>query len=221
MNIAYLTFDDGPLLGTSEIIKIFNERKICGSMLMVGQHVEKSAQNKSWLEMAKASSCIMVGNHSYSHANSRYSAYYTDPQAVLKDFEKNQEILGISKKIARLPGRNMWQVGKRSKYDIASGQSSAQLLHRSGYVVFGWDIEWQHDASGNPIETVDKILNNMNLLLRDSRTFTPGHIVVLAHDQMFRKADADSKLIDLLSRLSDSGYTLKTLEEYPEAELLL
>ena len=119
----------------------------------------------------------------------------------------------VNNKFARLPGRNMWQVGNRSKYDIESGQTSARLLHKNGYTVFGWDLEWRHDAkTGTPIQSVDNFIDEIDRQFSD--TFTPGHLVILAHDEMFGNETEKGQLSELLQRLSKL-YELKSIADYP------
>ena len=216
----YITFDDGPLSGTKNIISTIDKLGARGacvrfSMLMVGMHIEAGAKNRSYFDMAKADSRVTIGNHSYSHANNRYRAFYENPQGVLADFERNKKIIAVDNMTARLPGRNMWQVGSRHKYDIESGQTSAQLLHKNGYSVFGWDIEWQHEPSGEPIQSVNEMVSGINNLIDNNKTFTKGTVVVLAHDQMFGNASETSQLMQLLNKLLDEGFVFEDLTTYP------
>lgn len=218
----YMTFDDGPLQGTEEIIQVIDDLDLPISMMMVGLHVEASPANRALLRQADTDPRILVGNHSYSHAYNHYLRFYQDPQKVFEDFEKNQTLLNTFKKqpllkIARLPGRNMWQVASRARYDVKSGQSSARLLHQNGYTLFGWDVEWAHNArTGEPIQSVDEMVRLIEA--KAPHAFTPNHVVVLAHDEMFRTSQEDSQLRRLIQKLKQKGSVFRTLKEYPLEE---
>ncbi|WP_245525039.1 polysaccharide deacetylase family protein [Mesorhizobium sp. M8A.F.Ca.ET.165.01.1.1] len=64
----YLTFDDGPLNGTSNILDVLEAAQVPATLFMVGMHAEASASNKALVRRAKAMPLVTIGNHSYSHA---------------------------------------------------------------------------------------------------------------------------------------------------------
>jgi len=209
----YLTIDDGPLGGMSEILEAVDSESVEVTLLLVGSHLYGKDRRQT-VERGGENPLVLIGNHSFSHANNHYIRYYQDPQNVLKDFNKNQKILGISSKIARLPGRNMWEVGSRSQYDIPSGKTSSQLLKENGYTVFGWDIEWSHHSkTTDSNESVTRLVQQIDGEVKKS--FTPGHVVILAHDQMFRTAPDGAELRLLIRTLKNKGYIFRTLEHYP------
>lgn len=212
MKSVYFTVDDGPLSGMSNIISVVNELEVVLNMMLVGIHINTDMKKKLVTD-AKNNRFITVGNHSYCHAYEHYLRFYDDPENVLADFNHNASILDVNNKFARLPGRNMWQVGNRSKYDVESGQTSAQLLHKNGYTVFGWDLEWQHDPkTGTPLQSVDNFIDEIERQF--SNTFTPDHLVILAHDEMFGNETEKGQIHELLQRLSRL-YTLKSIADYP------
>ena len=46
--------------------------------------------------------------------------------------------------------------------DISSGIASADMLYQQGYKIFGWDIEWQHEAkTGDPVQKVDDMVKQV------------------------------------------------------------
>lgn len=210
---VYITVDDGPLVGTSNILSIVLELGVKITMLLVGLHVEAGSESAEIFTEVMANENILVGNHSYSHAKGRYVRYYKNPHNVLKDFDHNADILGVDNKIARLPGRNMWEVGSHSQYDIHSGKSAAQLLHDNGYTVFGWDVEWQH-KDGDPIQSVETMLHEIESRLTSGNTFTRDHLVLLVHDQMFGTDESREQFAELIRGL-DEQYELDDLSSYP------
>lgn len=210
---VYITIDDGPISGTKRLVDIAEKYRVRLSMLLVGKQVQHSTLHQEWLDLAKKSAFVFLGNHSFSHAHGRYHAFYLKPKDVLEDFQKNKHLLALKTNAARLPGRNMWVVDGRHKYDIANGISSAQLLAANGYQVFGWDLEWAHDGkTGEPIQSVDNILNEIELA--KEHAFTKGHVVLLTHDEMFKTKTDGGELIELIQKLQQKGYVLRALDRY-------
>ena len=138
---VYITVDDGPIYGTKRLVKIAESLQTGISMLLVGEQIIHSEEHRAWLKLARSSGYVFPGNHSFSHAHDHYHRFYLDPENVLRDFERSQSVLGLTSKVARLPGRNMWEFEGYSKYDISNGITSAQLFYKNGYEVIGWDVE--------------------------------------------------------------------------------
>ena len=90
------------------------------------------------------------------------------------------------------------------------------LLFGNGYRVFGWDLEWQHDLkTGAPVQTVEDMLHLIEQQIAHKRTLTEQHLVVLCHDEMFRKPWEETELKELIGKLLTKGYRLGHLSEYP------
>ncbi|WP_412475027.1 polysaccharide deacetylase family protein (plasmid) [Rhizobium sp. WW22] len=107
----FLTFDDGPLPGTKNILSVLSQENVPAAMFMVGQHVETIPAGRDLLAEAKAMPLVTVGNHSYSHANNRYRRYYSNTQAVVADMLHANEVLGLTPIVnARLPGRDVFRL---------------------------------------------------------------------------------------------------------------
>ena len=138
----YLTFDDGPLNGSENINDIILKEKIKISVFMVGEHVIKDKQMDTYAKYYDQNPYIDEYNHSFTHANDHYEAFYNDAEKSVKDILYNQALLKLPYKIVRLPGRNMWRLGGRSKNDVANGIQTADQLAAQGYKVMGWDVEW-------------------------------------------------------------------------------
>lgn len=214
----YLTFDDGPLEGSEDIDDAVRADKIKVNVFVVGSHVRSVPRMSDYYRLYEDNPYIEVGNHSYSHAHDEYRLYYKDPSTVYQDYEKNSRVLQLKNKLVRLPGRNMWRIGNRSINDVISGSTSADLLSKNGYTVFGWDIEWRHDArTGAPIQTVNDMYHVIKTLLEEHKTVTQNHIVILCHDEMFRKNWEETELKQLVERLRATGmYEFNHLSEYPK-----
>lgn len=68
MATIYLTFDDGPLAGSDDVISVLNAEQVRGTMFMIGIHVTGSLFRQSILQAAQASWFVEIGNHSNTHA---------------------------------------------------------------------------------------------------------------------------------------------------------
>ncbi|HYA14402.1 MAG TPA: polysaccharide deacetylase family protein [Syntrophales bacterium] len=213
----YLSFDDGPLEGSEDIDDAVRVEKIKIDVFLVGSYVREIPRMYNYFQLYENNPNIEIGNHSYSHAHDEYRLFYQDPESVYQDFIKNERMLHLKSKLARLPGRNMWRIGSRTINDVISGSVAADLLSQNGYLIFGWDLEWQHDArTGVPIQTVNDIFKQIESLLNKRGTITENHIVILCHDEMFRKNWEETELKQLIERLRSTGlYEFNHLSEYP------
>lgn len=216
----YLTIDDSPLNGSRYIDSVIRVTSVKTSIFMVGHPIDESSRFKKNYELLGSNPYIEIYNHSYSHANHRYLKYYKKPEDVVDDFEKNRIDFKIPYRIARLPGRNLWQIAGKTKNYKQTGAQAAQLLADKGYKIFGWDVEWKYEAKDNtPIQTIDDLLEEIETLYNSSNTFTAGHIVLLMHDQMFSKRNENNDLEKLIRKLQENGFTFKYLRSYPNPSL--
>lgn len=214
---VYLTIDDGPLNGAVYIDSIVNKEQVKTNLFIVGNPIHGSGRFKKYLEMFQENSHIEIYNHSYTHANNKYTAFYKDPNSVLSDFEKNQIDFNITHKIARLPGRNLWLVGDRKKNMKQTGATSAELLALNGYEIYGWDVEWKYNHKDYvPEQTIDELIAEIDKAYNSNRTFMPEHVVLLMHDQMFAKKNDKNDLAELISKLKEKGYIFEYLSAYPK-----
>ncbi|MBZ5858318.1 polysaccharide deacetylase family protein [Flavihumibacter profundi] len=217
LRYIYLTFDDGPLKGSENIDSVILAERLKINVFLVGEHAEKSRQLDSYYKLYEQNPFVEACNHSYSHANGKYTLFYSNPKNVLADIQKNEQLLKLRYKIVRLPGRNMWRIGNRKKDDEVSGSAAADLLAENGYSLYGWDIEWQHNATdGRPLQTVEQMLKEIESRLETGNTFTKDHIVVLLHDEMFQKKWEESELKQLLDKLRlHENYVFEHIRFYP------
>lgn len=224
--IIYLTFDDGPLGGSRNVMSVLEELDIPATLFIVGTHAkEHGAKDTETLKLLKKSNNVVLANHTYSHADNRYTEFYSNPSRVVEDIEKNRrEVLSyispwdrvfkanIAANIVRLPGRNAWSIDNYTFLDNKDVKSSLKKLNSEGFDVIGWDIEW-HMARGKPVESIDQILDRVDLYFSTNRNKIPGHSIILMHDVMFYHKEDRIKLRSLLIKLKDRGYHFKTLKD--------
>ncbi len=208
----YLTFDDGPNKGTRNVLQAVKEENIPASFFIVGEHVFDSPKQTQTWELLKVDSTIELCNHSYTHAHNRYTSFYNKPSMVVADFQRSQQALQFSNTIARMPGRNAWRIDTIDHTDIYESSAAIDSLHAAGFNIMGWDIEWMFDHKTlAPDTAIDLMLRRIENMLEAEKTKTPGHLVLLAHDQAFQTEEA----IQLLHLV------LKSLKNNPEYELVL
>ncbi|HCL83714.1 MAG TPA: hypothetical protein DIC22_07055 [Chitinophagaceae bacterium] len=213
----YLTFDDGPLNGSENIDSVILAERLKISVFLIGEQAMKSKQLGSYYRLYEQNPFVEVYNHCYTHANDKYELFYSNPPNVLADIQKNERLLNLRYKIVRLPGRDIWRINGRKKDDGKMGSAAADLLAENGYKLYGWDIEWQHHSPGGmPVQSVDEMQKEIERRLEKGNTFTPNHIVVLVHDEMFQKKWEESELRQLINRLrTHENYVFEHIRFYP------
>lgn len=182
----YLTFDDGPVKESEELIRIATKDSVPINVFVVGEKVLVSDTMKILFQSYFNNPFIETGNHSFTHANKKYQQYYKNTEQVIEDFKLNADTLHLTKKIARLPGRNTWRINNKSRTDLPDANAAADSLAAIGYSVFGWDLEWRYCSDSSlEVQTAELMINEVEDFFRNKKTFTPDNIIILAHDPMF------------------------------------
>lgn len=219
----FLTFDDGPLPGTKNILSVLSQENVPAAMFMVGQHVETIPAGRDLLAEAKAMPLVTVGNHSYSHANNRYRRYYSNTQAVVADMLHANEVLGLTPIVnARLPGRDVFRLPTVSREDLSINVAQwerewldYELVAEAGFYLYGWDFEWVHRDDGKPVQSVDHLVNEIDHLFQYGRFTQRGKMILLMHDEMFQdQFNGRENLQSLIRKLRDSGYAFGDIRNY-------
>ncbi len=213
---VFLTFDDGPLVGSAAIDSIARARKIKVSAFLVGRHAGMGKGRQRDLERYKANPYVACYNHSFTHAYNRFNTFYSNPTSALADFEKNEVDLRLEHKIVRLPGRNIWIYDNVRKIDLKSGASTADLLYSNGYRVYGWDVEWRiQSTTGIPVQPLNEVFNRMRNFMNNKSSMRPNNVVLLMHDDMFQTRKGKQLLLQLLDSLQKQDYKFEFIEDYP------
>jgi len=213
----YLSFDDGPLPGTSNCVDICTNQNVSATFFEVAFHESRSSYGKHlYQKILKNDRLFDIANHSFSHAFfGDYLDYYHHPDSALADFNKAKQILQPKNNMVRLPGNNAWNTATEKR---ASGlvRPLVHKLDSVGYNVIGWDMEWHFNKSGRPVNSPEYIASLADSLFFYNKTKTKNHLVILMHDVMFR-APADSvklnSLITLLKQRPD--FRFRKLSSYP------
>jgi peptidoglycan-N-acetylglucosamine deacetylase len=216
----YLTFDDGPNKGTQNVLDIVQEEQVPATFFIVGEHVFAShEQAKTWDSLRHASN-IEICNHSYTHAHNRYEKFYERPDSVVRDIQMTRDQLLPENNIVRAPGRNSWRIDSLHFTDIKKSKAAIDSLQAAGFVVMGWDLEWHYDPKTMVVKnTADELLSQVDSLFVKGKTKTIDHLILLAHDQVYKKP-ADSLELRLFVqklKLKDE-YELSLVSSYPGAD---
>ncbi len=213
----YLTFDDGPNAGTMNVLNAVIEEQVPVSFFIVAKHTRDSREQIQTWEKLKNTPGIELCNHSFSHAGNRYSRFYKDPSQVVADFIRSNDSLHFNNSVARMPGRNAWRIGEIQHTDVRESKTAIDSVFTAGFKVMGWDVEWGFDhQTFVPDADTALIFRRMENLLRDSATKTPGHLVLLAHDQAFRNEEDIILLRAFFASLKKNpDYELVLASQYP------
>lgn len=214
----YITFDDGPNKGTSQVLRVVNDEQLPVSFFVVGEHVYGSTWQQQQWDSLLSCSYAEIYNHSYTHANhNRFASFYKNDSAVVADFKRCHDSLHLITTIARTPGRNIWRTPMITSTDIQQSKAAADSLYQNGFTVVGWDAEWFYTSDSLKLkQTGEEMFQQVDSLLNHQKTKTPGHIVLLTHDQSFAdSADAShlQKFIRLVKTREDYG--VEFVSRYP------
>lgn len=192
--IAYLTFDDGPSVNTTKILKILDDNKIKATFFLIGKNAERYPE----LVKSELADNNSVANHTYSHVLN----YKEAPEAFVEDVKRCDSVL---KNIAgdkyiqnfmRFPGGAF---EKQKKL-----QSFRQAVTNAGYRFLNWNDE-NGDAE-RPNVPVDILINNV-------KKYTEGKkvVVILMHDAAAKTTTVQA-LPTIIDYLKSQGFTFGKLE---------
>jgi peptidoglycan-N-acetylglucosamine deacetylase len=217
----YLTWDDGPNEGTPNLNRLLKQYHIPMSLFLVGRNATSDRYMAMYQEQAKMDN-VTFHNHSWSHANGRYQAFYSNHSNLVEDFTKGKNIFQYNNKIGRGPGRNAWRVGSINYTDIKASTAGVNALEAAGFNLIGWDIEWHFKMAGgvvNPVQTADQMLAEIAAQFASGNTKVKNHMILLAHDQMFTTPANVEQLSIFFDRLiKENKYNLSYIGDYPECK---
>jgi len=217
----YLTFDDGPQNGTQAVFDLIKRLKVKATFFMVAGHAKSKTLKSIVQEIKYDYPEVLMANHSTNHASNHYKFFYHHPYMAAEDFYAAQKGLAVPFKIIRLPGNSAWVLDDSMK---ASGlvKPVCRLLDSSGYNVIGWDVEWSFNhKTAFPIQKPQKMVVIIDSALARNHVHNRNHLVILAHDRMFRTPnylDSLSKLITILKQ--NPKVEFETVDHYPHVKVL-
>jgi len=218
----YLTFDDGPNKGTENLLKIINKYQIPVTSFIVGKHAYDSKTQAKNLKELENHELVELANHSYSHAENKYSEFYKNPEKVVHDFDRAKDSIKFKNKYARTPGRNIWRTSDINNTDIKSSKTAADELQRAGYVLVGWDLEWKPDNTMKLKGSHQQMAKRVDSIFFNDLEKTSRHLVFLTHDQYLQDDDSVKELDLFISGLQNSNrFEFRKISDYPKINNIL
>ncbi len=192
--VVYLTFDDGPLSGTTNVIlDILKEEGVKATFFVTSKGPDE-------LIKREFNEGHTVALHTSSHD---YARIYSSDAAFFKDLEevgsRVKRITGQESKIIRFPGGASNTISRRYSAGIMSRITQEAL--RRGYRYYDWNI-----SSGDAGETRDpnQVYSNVvNNLRRDRAN------MVLMHDIKPYTRDALKRIIQYCK---NNGFRMERIE---------
>jgi len=213
----YLTFDDGPQPGTVSCYTICKAEGVKATFFMVGLHQLKKRDGKQIVGMIRNSyPQILLANHSYDHANEKYTYFYQHPDMAFGTFLRAQDSLQVPKKIIRLPGNSAWVLQDHIKSSHLVSAVTHQL-DSAGFNIIGWDVEWNFNhKNARPIQSPEKMAAQVDSAFAKQQGHTRKNIVILSHDRMFQRSADSVSLVKFIQILKQNPkYVFETVDHYP------
>ena len=190
--IIYLTFDDGPNQGTTNVIlDILKEEGVKATFFVTGKGPDS-------LIKREYDEGHTVALHTYSHDYAIYKSVDTYFNDLNKISDRVERITGVKSKIIRFPGGSSNTVSRQYSNGIMT-KLTKEVINR-GYHYFDWNI-----SSGDAGNTTDpkRVYKNVVNSLSRSR-----NNVVLMHDIKTYTRDA---LRDIIRYGKENGYTFEAI----------
>lgn len=170
-NAVALSFDDGPVENTLNILDILDEYNVKAAFFCIGRNIEKHPE--IFKEIIKRGH--IVGNHSFSHTR---KIGFLKSNTVVTEIEKCNE---IAEKIGGIK-MNLF----RPPFGIINPKTK-RALQKTGHQVVGWNNRPYDAVTRSP----DKILN------RITKDLKKGDLILL-HDNMPKTAPILEQLLVIL-----------------------
>lgn len=163
---VYLTFDDGPSIGTEEILAILKEYDVKATFFVVGKEDDYSMEMyRKIIEEGHT-----LGMHSFSH---QYSTIYQSVEAFAQDIERQEALLkeatGEDIRLFRFPG------GSSNLVSNIGMQEFIKYLNDERITYFDWNVS-SGDATSKSLEPEALVQN----VVQDVGMYKNS--VVLMHD---------------------------------------
>lgn len=80
----------------------------------------------------------------------------------------------------------------------------------------GWDLEWFYNEELQAKQSSEEMANQVDSMFENNRNKTEGHLVLLAHDQVFSNSKDWGSLHRFVSTLKEKGdYDFAMINQYP------
>ena len=192
--IIYLTFDDGPNSGTTDVIlNILKEEGVKATFFVTNKGPDELIKREYDEGHTVA---LHTASHNYAILYASDEAYFNDLYSVQ---ERVKRITGYESKIIRFPGGSSNTISRRYSNGIMSRLT--QEVQNRGFRYYDWNVSSGDAAGGSPAPS--QIYNNVVNSLRYDRVN-----MVLMHDIKTYTRDA---LRDIIRFGKENGYTFEKI----------
>ena len=187
----YLTFDDGPRAGTTDVIlDILKEEGVKATFFVTNSGPDELIK-RAYDEGHTIA--LHTATHDYGIVYNSVDSYFRDLGSVS---DRVKRITGEESKIIRFPGGSSNTISRRYSDGIMSALTKEVLAR--GYRYYDWNLS-SGDAVGGKPPTASDIYNNVVSHLSKSRVN-----MILMHDIKTYTRDA---LRDIIHYAKENGYT--------------
>ena len=190
----YLTFDDGPNSGTTNVILDILKEEGVQATFFVTNKGDDALIKREYDEGHTVA--LHTASHDYSIVYASVDSYFNDLYSVQ---ERVKRITGEESKIIRFPGGSSNTVSRKYCNGIMS--TLTQEVQNRGFKYYDWNLSSGDAAGGSPTST--QIYNNVVGSLRKDRVN-----MVLMHDIKTYTRDA---LRDIIRYGKDNGYRFEKI----------
>jgi len=196
---VFLTFDDGPGIGTLPLLDILDKQKVKATFFVTGIHYP--SVKGLYAEIKERGHTI--GVHTMTH---NYGKVYTTVDGFFSDLQQIEDIVyaetGDKPKILRFPGgstnHSSWNYGGKT---FMKELLIPEVIKR-GYVYFDWNSCGNDAVAVTP--TKDYIIQSVFTGIQNKK-----NVVVLLHDSNYKwTMDA---LPEIIERFRSEGYSFGIL----------
>ena len=192
--IIYLTFDDGPKSGTTNVIlDILKEEGVKATFFVTNGGPDDLIKR---MHDEGHTVALHTATHDYANVYASVDSYFNDLYSVQSRVKR---ITGVESKIIRFPGGSSNTVSRKYSEGIMTTLTSEVL--RRGFKYYDWNLS-SGDASGGNISS-DYVKNNVINNLKKNRVN-----MVLLHDIKVVTRDA---IRDIIRYGKDNGYSFEKI----------
>ena len=169
----YLTFDDGPKNGTTNVIlDILKEEGVKATFFVTNSGPDELIK-RAYDEGHTIA--LHTASHNYSIVYASVDSYFNDLNIVS---ERVKNITGVESKIIRFPGGSSNTISRKYSSGIMSYLTSEVL--KRGYRYYDWNVSSGDAAGGRPTASMiyDNVVSNLSknrvnmVLMHDIKTYT-------------------------------------------------
>lgn len=198
--IIYLTFDDGPNSGTTNIIlDILKEEQVPATFFVTGYGPDELIKR----EHEEGHTVALHTNvHDYARVYASVDAYFADLNAIS---ERVKNITGEESKIIRFPGGSSNTVSRHYATGIMS--TLVEEVQKRGYRYYDWNISsgdagnttLASEVYSNVVNSLSKERSNM-VLMHDTKSYTRDAVRNIIrygkeHGYTFEKITIDTPMV--------------------------